>query len=112
VKITPDMRAESGGALLDLADYQDDDGTGVKVTEDGGRARVKVDSYDHQHPSHPRLSTNQGGQHQPSPPGARWNEPGPPRIFAQVRRCRLRPGFRRRRGACFLQNPQRVLLAP
>ena len=52
MKITPDMPREAGstvdesGALLELADYEDADGTGVKVTESEGRVRVKVDSYD------------------------------------------------------------------
>lgn len=51
MKITPDMPQEEGstvkesGALLDLADYEDADGTGVKVTEQNGCVRVKVDAY-------------------------------------------------------------------
>ena len=51
MKITEDMPREAGGtvethgALLDLADFQDDDETGVKVTIAQERVRVKVDSY-------------------------------------------------------------------
>lgn len=36
---------ETHGALLDLADFQDDDKTGVKVTISLDRVRVKTDSY-------------------------------------------------------------------
>lgn len=51
MKITEDMPREAGGtvethgALIDLADFQDDDETGVKVTISQERVRVKVDSY-------------------------------------------------------------------
>ena len=51
MKITEDMPREQGGtvethgALIDLADFQDDDETGVKVTIRQERVRVKVDSY-------------------------------------------------------------------
>ena len=57
MKITPDMPREPGstvewsGALLDLADFQDDDETGVKVgiatdySRGVARVRIKVDSY-------------------------------------------------------------------
>jgi hypothetical protein len=51
VKITPDIPLEEGGtvethgALLDLADFEDDDETGVKVTISQERVRVKTDSY-------------------------------------------------------------------
>jgi hypothetical protein len=39
------METESGRRTLDLADFEDSDGTGVKVTESQERARIKVDSY-------------------------------------------------------------------
>ena len=51
MRITEDMPLEPGatvethGALIDLADFQDDDGTGVKVTIRQDRVRVKTDSY-------------------------------------------------------------------
>ncbi len=51
MKITKDMPREAGGtvethgALIDLADFQDDDETGIKVTISQERVRVKVDSY-------------------------------------------------------------------
>lgn len=51
MRITDDMPKEAGGtvgthgALIDLADFQDDDETGVKVTISQERVRVKVDSY-------------------------------------------------------------------
>lgn len=51
MRITPDMPLEPGGtaethgALLDLADFEDGDGTGVKVTIGQERVRVEVDSY-------------------------------------------------------------------
>lgn len=51
MRITPDMPLEEGGtvethgALLDLADFEDDDKTGVKVTISQERVRVKTDSY-------------------------------------------------------------------
>ena len=51
MRITEDMPREAGGtvethgALLELADFQDDDETGVKVTISQERVRVKVDSY-------------------------------------------------------------------
>lgn len=51
MRITGEMPVEPGGtveahgALLDLADFQDDDETGVKVTISQERVRVKVDSY-------------------------------------------------------------------
>ena len=51
MKITEDMPREQGGtvethgALIDLADFQDDDETGVKVTIRQERVRIKVDSY-------------------------------------------------------------------
>jgi hypothetical protein len=46
MKITPDMESESGGQLIDLADFQDDDETGIKATvQDVGKIRIKVDSY-------------------------------------------------------------------
>ena len=51
MQITPDMPREAGGtvethgALIDLADFEDDDETGVKVTIRQERVRVKVDSY-------------------------------------------------------------------
>ena len=56
MRITPDMPKEPGGtveehgALIELADFQDDDGTGVKATvqdsQGGRRIRIKIDSYD------------------------------------------------------------------
>ena len=51
MRITEDMPLEAGGtvethgALIDLADFQDDDETGVKVTIGQDRVRVKTDSY-------------------------------------------------------------------
>ena len=51
MKITPDMPLEPGGttethgALISLADFQDDDETGVKATIIQDRVRVKTDSY-------------------------------------------------------------------
>jgi hypothetical protein len=51
MRITEDMPREAGGsvelhgALIDLADFQDDDETGVKVTIRQERVRVEVDSY-------------------------------------------------------------------
>jgi hypothetical protein len=41
----PGGTVETNGALLDLADFQDDDETGVKVTISQERVRVQVDSY-------------------------------------------------------------------
>jgi hypothetical protein len=43
--LEPGGTVETHGALLDLADFQDDDETGVKVTISQERVRVKVDSY-------------------------------------------------------------------
>lgn len=51
MRITPDMPCEPGttvethGALIDWADFQDDDKTGIKVTVTYGHVRVKVDSF-------------------------------------------------------------------
>ena len=45
MRITADMTTDSGGPLIELADFQDDDGTGVKVTISQERVRLEVDSY-------------------------------------------------------------------
>ena len=41
----PGGTVETHGALIDLADFEDDDETGVKVTIRQERVRVQVDSY-------------------------------------------------------------------
>jgi hypothetical protein len=51
MKITAEMPLEPGGtvethgALIDLADFEDDNETGIKVTISQERVRVKTDSY-------------------------------------------------------------------
>lgn len=46
MKVTKEMRSEGGLPLSDMADFQDEDGTGLSVRRDGNRAVVAVDSYE------------------------------------------------------------------
>src|SRR6266702_2854281 len=49
MRVTADMTRDpsdpDSGHLLDLADYEDQDGTGIKVTLELDRVRIKTDSY-------------------------------------------------------------------
>ena len=47
MKITPDMTTDGGRKLIDLADYQDGDGTGIKAQLSQWKDQVKIrtDSY-------------------------------------------------------------------